>query len=58
VGGAAGAGAAIGGATGLIAGAAGGANNAQAISGNAQTRYDTAYTQCMYSKGNIVQAPP
>jgi hypothetical protein len=58
VGGAAGAGAAIGGATGLIAGTAIGANNAQAISGNAQTRYDTAYTQCMYSKGYTVQAPP
>src|SRR5690348_5799539 len=52
VGGAAGTGAAIGGATGLIAGTAIGASNARAISGNAQTRYDTAYTQCMYSKGN------
>jgi uncharacterized protein YcfJ len=58
VGGAAGAGAAIGGATGLIAGTAIGANNAQAISSNAQTRYDTAYTQCMYSKGHTVQTPP
>jgi hypothetical protein len=58
VGGAVGAGAAIGGATGVIAGTAIAANNAQAISGNAQTRYDTAYTQCMYSKGYTVQAPP
>jgi hypothetical protein len=58
VGGAVGAGAAIGGATGLIAGSAIGAGNAQAAGGNLQARYDTAYTQCMYSKGNTVQSPP
>jgi hypothetical protein len=58
VGGAVGAGAAIGGATGLLAGTAIGAGNAQAAGGNVQGRYDTAYTQCMYSKGNTVQAPP
>ena len=58
VGGAVGAGAAIGGATGLIAGSAIGASNAQAAGGNAQGRYDTAYTQCMYSKGNTVQSAP
>ncbi len=58
VGGAVGAGAAIGGATGLLAGSAIGAGNAQAVGGNIQARYDTAYTQCMYSKGNTVQAPP
>jgi hypothetical protein len=58
VGGAVGAGAAIGGATGLIAGSAIGANNAQAAGGNMQARYDGAYTQCMYAKGNTVQAPP
>lgn len=57
VGGAVGAGAAIGGATGLLAGSAVGAGNAQAAGGNVQGRYDTAYTQCMYSKGNTVQAP-
>jgi hypothetical protein len=57
-GGAMGAGAAIGGATGLLAGSAIGAGNAQAAGANAQARYDTAYTQCMYSKGNSVQAPP
>ena len=51
VGGAVGAGAAIGGATGLLAGSAIGANNAQAAGGNVQARYDTAYTQCMYSQG-------
>jgi hypothetical protein len=58
VGGAVGAGAAIGGATGLIAGSAIGAGNAQASGGNVQARYDTAYTQCMYSKGDTVQGAP
>ena len=58
VGGAAGAGAAIGGATGLLAGSAIGANNAQYAGANAQQRYDAAYTQCMYSKGDTVQSPP
>lgn len=58
VGGAVGAGAAIGGATGLLAGSAVGANNAQAAGWNAQQRYDVAYTQCMYSKGNSVQSAP
>ncbi len=58
VGGAAGAGAAIGGATGLLAGSAIGANNAQVAGGDIQQRYDVAYTQCMYSKGNSVQSAP
>jgi hypothetical protein len=58
VGGAVGAGAAIGGATGLLAGSAIGASNAQAAGGNVQARYDTAYTQCMYSRGNTVQGAP
>ena len=58
VGGAVGAGAAIGGATGLLAGSAIGAGNAQASGGNVQARYDTAYTQCMYSRGNSVQGAP
>ncbi len=58
VGGAVGAGAAIGGATGLLAGSAVGASNAQIAGGNIQGRYDTAYTQCMYSKGNTVQSAP
>lgn len=58
VGGALGAGAAIGGATGLIAGSAIGASNAQASGVNAQSRYDTAYTQCMYARGNTVQSAP
>jgi hypothetical protein len=58
VGGALGTGAAIGGATGLLAGSAIGAGNAQAAGGNVQARYDTSYTQCMYSKGNTVQSAP
>jgi hypothetical protein len=58
LGGAVGAGAAIGGATGLLAGSAIGAGNAEAAGGNMQARYDTAYTQCMYSRGDTVQAAP
>ncbi len=58
VGGAVGTGAALGGATGLLAGSAIGAGNAQAVGGNLQARYDTSYTQCMYSKGNTVQSAP
>ncbi len=58
VGGAVGAGAAIGGATGLLAGSAIGAGNAQAAGANVQARYDSAYTQCMYAKGNSVQSAP
>lgn len=58
VGAAAGAGAAIGGATGLLAGSAIGAGNAQYAGGNLQAHYDTAYTQCMYSRGNTVQSAP
>ena len=53
-----GAGAAIGGATGLLGGSAIGANNAGAIQASLQQRYDVAYTQCMYARGNTVQAPP
>jgi len=56
--GAAGAGAAIGAATGLVAGSAVGANNAYGAAGYVQQRYDVSYTQCMYAKGNSVQAPP
>lgn len=58
VGGAMGAGAAVGGAAGLLAGSAIGTNNAQASGYGSQQRYDTAYTQCMYSKGDTVQSPP
>ena len=56
--GAMGAGAAVGGAAGLLMGTAMGANNARASTGNLQQRYDIAYTQCMYSRGNAVQNAP
>jgi hypothetical protein len=50
----AGTGAAIGAGTGLLTGAAAGANADQASGWNAQRRYDMAYQQCMYAKGNQV----
>jgi hypothetical protein len=33
-------------------------SNAATSEYNLQTRYNVAYTQCMYSRGNSVQAPP
>ncbi len=45
-------GAAIGAASGAIAGTAIGASSAQATGWAAQRRYDIAYEQCMYAKGN------
>ena len=56
--GSAGAGAAIGGATGLVGGTAVGANNAAAGGYDVQQRYNIAYTQCMYSRGDTVQYLP
>ncbi len=53
-----GAGAAVGGAMGALVGGSSGAANAQATSAGLQRQYDIAYTQCMVSKGNTVQAPP
>jgi hypothetical protein len=53
-----GAGAAIGGATGLVAGSAIGANGAQASADDLQFHYDTAYAQCMASRGNTISTPP
>lgn len=50
----AGTGAAIGAGTGLLAGAAAGANADQASAWDAQRRYDMAYQQCMYAKGNQI----
>ena len=52
----AGAGAAIGAGTGLLVGTAAGANSGQVYGAEAQRRYDNAYVQCMYSKGNQVPA--
>jgi hypothetical protein len=57
LGGAAGTGAAAGAAAGLLAGSAIGAGNTQAATGSLQHRYDTSYAQCMYAKGDSVQAP-
>jgi len=50
----AGAGAAIGAGSGLLVGTASGANAGQAAAMDAQHRYDNAYQQCMYAKGNQV----
>jgi hypothetical protein len=50
----AGAGAAIGAGSGLLVGSSAGANAGQYYGWQAQRRYDIAYTQCMYAKGNEV----
>jgi OmpA family protein len=49
-----GAGAAIGAGTGLLVGTAAGAGAGQEYGSDAQRRYDYAYVQCMYSKGNQI----
>ncbi len=49
-----GAGAAIGGATGVVGGAAMGSDQGAATGYDLQRRYDIAYGQCMYAKGNQV----
>lgn len=50
----AGEGAAIGGGTGLLFGSAAGGNVAAGSSYELQRRYDGAYMQCMYGKGNQI----
>ena len=50
----AGAGAIIGGATGLIAGTAIGSNQGAYSGYQLQRRYDIAYQQCMYARGNVI----
>jgi len=50
----AGAGAAIGAGAGALGGTAVGASNAQNTQYSLQQRYDIAYSQCMYSRGNQV----
>jgi len=52
--GSAGTGAAIGAASGLLVGTASGANAGQVYGYEAQRRYDIAYQQCMYSRGNQI----
>jgi hypothetical protein len=54
IGGHAGAGAAIGGATGLVAGTAIGSQQGAYSEQQLQRRYDIAYQQCMYAKGNSI----
>jgi hypothetical protein len=49
-----GAGAAIGAASGLLVGTATGADSARVYGWEAQRRYDIAYMQCMYAKGNQI----
>jgi len=53
-----GAGAAIGGATGLLGGTAMGSNAAASSQYQMQRRYDIAYQQCMYAKGNQIPGSP
>lgn len=50
----AGAGAAIGAGSGLLLGSAAGADQAAWAAGGVQQRYDGAYLQCMYAKGNQI----
>jgi hypothetical protein len=50
----AGVGAAVGAGTGLLMGTAAGAESGYAAAGTLQWRYDVAYVQCMYAKGNQV----
>jgi len=50
----AGSGAAIGAGAGLLMGTAAGASSGQAYGWEAQERYDYAYVQCMYAKGNQI----
>ena len=47
-------GAGTGAGAGLAVGALAGTGAAQSSAGNLQQRYDTAYVQCMYAKGNRV----
>src|SRR2546428_12299260 len=47
-------GAAVGAGGGLLSGTVFGARKGQAAGGEVQHRYDIAYTQCMYAKGNHV----
>lgn len=49
-----GSGAAIGAGTGLLIGTAEGYNAGRVYGWEAQRRYDTAYQQCMYAKGNQI----
>jgi Glycine-zipper domain len=47
-------GAAVGAGTGILLGSAAAAESGAAVAGTLQWRYDLAYVQCMYAKGNQV----
>jgi Glycine-zipper domain len=51
-------GAGVGGGTGLLTGSAVGANAGYGASWTIQRRYDIAYEQCMYAKGNQIPGVP
>jgi hypothetical protein len=51
-------GAAVGAGAGLLSGTAIGADDGEWAATSAQHRFDVAYTQCMYVKGNQVPVPP
>jgi uncharacterized protein YceK len=53
-----GTGAAVGAGVGLLGGTVVGASAGQASGQSVQRRYDNAYTQCMYAKGNQVPGRP
>jgi hypothetical protein len=50
-------GAAVGAGVGLVGGTAVGAGNAEGARSTVQQRYDMAYMQCMYAKGNQIPIP-
>jgi hypothetical protein len=50
-------GAAVGAGSGLLGGAISGASAGQGYAWESQRRYDIAYQQCMYAKGNEVAGP-
>ncbi|HYB11864.1 MAG TPA: glycine zipper family protein [Myxococcota bacterium] len=52
-----GAGAAIGAGAGLLTGTAVGGSHAVNVGNNVQSRYDSAYMQCMYALGNQIPVP-
>jgi hypothetical protein len=50
-------GAAVGAGVGLLGGSVVGASSAESARWTLQRRYDVAYTQCMYARGNLVPVP-
>jgi len=52
-----GTGAAVGSGVGLLGGSTAGANQVTGAQWSIQRRYDIAYMQCMYAKGNVIPLP-